>query len=237
MLKRRDAPYGVGRQRGAWWKWKIAPLTLDAVLVYAQAGSGRRASLFTDYTFAVWRGEELVPIAKAYSGLTEQEIAVLDRWIRANTDRALRPGPPGRGRARVRAGLRGHRPLDPAQIRRRAALPAHRALAHRQARRPGRPPRAGPRPAGWRLTLGAVPRHAGPPYGLSVPDRQSCKGTLRCSSPALLCSTVAWPADGGAVRAQRPYRFVGRRARSLTGAAGSRCHSSGSSSEMCDGPA
>ncbi|MGH6918470.1 MAG: ATP-dependent DNA ligase [Geminicoccaceae bacterium] len=85
MLKRRDAPYGVGRQRGAWWKWKIAPLTLDAVLVYAQAGSGRRASLFTDYTFAVWRGEELVPIAKVYSGLTQQEIAVLDRWIRANT--------------------------------------------------------------------------------------------------------------------------------------------------------
>jgi DNA ligase-1 len=85
MLKRRDAPYGVGRQRGAWWKWKIAPLTLDAVLVYAQAGSGRRASLFTDYTFAVWRGDELVPIAKAYSGLTEPEIAALDRWIRANT--------------------------------------------------------------------------------------------------------------------------------------------------------
>jgi DNA ligase-1 len=85
MLKRRDAPYGTGRQRGAWWKWKVAPLTLDAVLVYAQAGSGRRASLFTDYTFAVWRGEELVPIAKAYSGLTEQEIAALDRWIRANT--------------------------------------------------------------------------------------------------------------------------------------------------------
>jgi DNA ligase 1 len=85
MLKRRDAPYGVGRQRGAWWKWKIAPLTLDAVLVYAQAGSGRRASLFTDYTFAVWRGDELVPVAKAYSGLTEQEIAALDRWVRANT--------------------------------------------------------------------------------------------------------------------------------------------------------
>jgi DNA ligase-1 len=85
MLKRRGAPYGTGRQRGAWWKWKIAPLTLDAVLVYAQAGSGRRASLFTDYTFAVWRGEELVPIAKAYSGLTEQEISALDRWIRANT--------------------------------------------------------------------------------------------------------------------------------------------------------
>jgi DNA ligase 1 len=85
MLKRRDSAYGVGRQRGAWWKWKIEPLSVDAVLVYAQAGSGRRANLFTDYTFAVWRGEELVPIAKAYSGLTEREIAELDRWIRAHT--------------------------------------------------------------------------------------------------------------------------------------------------------
>ena len=85
MLKRRDAPYGVGRQRGSWWKWKVAPFTLDAVLVYAQAGSGRRAGLFTDYTFAVWRGAELVPVAKAYSGLDAQEIAALDRWIRANT--------------------------------------------------------------------------------------------------------------------------------------------------------
>jgi DNA ligase-1 len=85
MLKRRDSAYGVCRQRGAWWKWKIDPLTLDAVLVYAQAGSGRRASLFTDYTFAVWRGDELVPIAKAYSGLTAGEIAELDRWIRNHT--------------------------------------------------------------------------------------------------------------------------------------------------------
>ncbi len=85
MLKRRGSAYGVGRQRGAWWKWKVAPLTLDAVLVYAQAGSGRRASLFTDYTFAVWRGDELVTIAKAYSGLSEQEIAQLDRWIRGHT--------------------------------------------------------------------------------------------------------------------------------------------------------
>jgi ATP-dependent DNA ligase len=85
MLKRRDSAYGVGRQRGAWWKWKVDPLTLDAVLVYAQAGSGRRASLFTDYTFAVWRADELVPIAKAYSGLNAGEIAELDRWIRNHT--------------------------------------------------------------------------------------------------------------------------------------------------------
>jgi DNA ligase-1 len=85
MLKRRDSPYGAGRQRGAWWKWKIDPLTVDAVLVYAQAGSGRRANLFTDYTFAVWQGEALVPIAKAYSGLSDSEILALDRWIRRHT--------------------------------------------------------------------------------------------------------------------------------------------------------
>jgi DNA ligase 1 len=85
MLKRRDSVYGSGRQRGAWWKWKIDPLTVDAVLVYAQAGSGRRANLFTDYTFAVWRGAELVPIAKAYSGLSDPEILALDRWIRRHT--------------------------------------------------------------------------------------------------------------------------------------------------------
>jgi len=85
MLKRRESVYGSDRQRGAWWKWKVDPLTVDAVLVYAQAGSGRRANLFTDYTFAVWRGAELVPIAKAYSGLSDQEILTLDRWIRRHT--------------------------------------------------------------------------------------------------------------------------------------------------------
>lgn len=85
MLKRLASPYQVGRRRGDWWKWKTDPLTVDAVLVYAQVGSGRRSTLFTDYTFAVWDGEALVPVAKAYSGLTDAEIARLDRWIRANT--------------------------------------------------------------------------------------------------------------------------------------------------------
>lgn len=85
MLKRRASPYQVGRRRGDWWKWKTDPLTIDAVLVYAQVGSGRRSTLFTDYTFAVWDGDALVPVAKAYSGLTDAEIAVLDRWIRAHT--------------------------------------------------------------------------------------------------------------------------------------------------------
>lgn len=85
MLKRRDAPYGVGRRKGGWWKWKVEPFTVDAVMIYAQAGHGRRASLYTDYTFAVWHEGELVPFAKAYSGLTDAEIRRLDAWIRRNT--------------------------------------------------------------------------------------------------------------------------------------------------------
>jgi len=85
MLKRRDSAYQIGRRRGDWWKWKIDPLTIDAVLIYAQAGHGRRSTLHTDYTFGVWDGSALVPIAKAYSGLDDSEILELDRWVRANT--------------------------------------------------------------------------------------------------------------------------------------------------------
>lgn len=85
MLKHRDSPYRVGRHRGEWWKWKVDPLTVDAVLIYAQKGSGKRSNLFTDYTFGVWSGDELVPFAKAYSGLTDSEIRKADRWIRDNT--------------------------------------------------------------------------------------------------------------------------------------------------------
>jgi DNA ligase 1 len=85
MIKRLSSPYGVGRKRGDWWKWKIAPHTIDAVLIYAQPGSGKRASLLTDYTFGLWDGAELVPVAKAYSGLTNEEITEMDRWIRRHT--------------------------------------------------------------------------------------------------------------------------------------------------------
>jgi DNA ligase-1 len=86
MLKRRDSVYGVGRQRGTWWKWKIDPLVMDAVLIGAQRGHGRRASLYTDYTFGVWSDEKkLVPVAKAYSGLTDEEILVVDEFVRKNT--------------------------------------------------------------------------------------------------------------------------------------------------------
>ena len=85
MLKHRDSAYGTGRRKGPWWKWKIAPLTIDAVLIYAQPGSGKRASLLTDYTFGLWQDDALVPVAKAYSGLSNDEIAELDKWIRAHT--------------------------------------------------------------------------------------------------------------------------------------------------------
>lgn len=85
MLKRLQSIYQVGRRRGDWWKWKINPLTVDAVLLYAQAGHGRRSNLYTDYTFGLWRGEELVPVAKAYSGLDDKEISDLDKWIRSHT--------------------------------------------------------------------------------------------------------------------------------------------------------
>jgi len=85
MLKRRGSSYGVGREKGHWWKWKMDPLTIDAVMVAAQLGHGRRANLYTDYTFALWDGEELVTVAKAYSGLTDEEFSKVDRFVRENT--------------------------------------------------------------------------------------------------------------------------------------------------------
>ncbi len=85
MLKHRRSPYLAGRKRGDWWKWKVDPLTIDAVMIYAQAGHGRRANLFTDYTFAVWHGEELTPFTKAYSGLTDREFGQITSWVRKNT--------------------------------------------------------------------------------------------------------------------------------------------------------
>jgi len=85
MLKRKSSTYRVGRVTGDWWKWKIGPLTIDAVLIYAQHGSGKRAGLFTDYTFGVWDDGSLVPVAKAYSGLTDAEIREVDAFVRRNT--------------------------------------------------------------------------------------------------------------------------------------------------------
>jgi DNA ligase-1 len=85
MLKRRSSAYLVGRRRGDWWKWKIDPLTIDAVMVYAQKGAGRRSNLYTDYTFAVKDGDKLVPFTKAYSGLTDKEFAQVDAFVKKNS--------------------------------------------------------------------------------------------------------------------------------------------------------
>jgi DNA ligase-1 len=98
MLKRGDSSYVAGRPRGPWFKWKRGALTLDTVLMYAQRGHGKRSSYYSDYTFGAWRGDELVPIGKAYFGFTDQELLKLDKWVRDNTVdrfgpvRQVRPG-------------------------------------------------------------------------------------------------------------------------------------------------
>ena len=91
MLKRIDSAYETGRKRGSWWKWKIEPLTIDGVMIYAQKGHGRRADLYSDYTFAVWDGEILVPFAKAYSGLTDAEMREVDQFVKKNTKERFGP--------------------------------------------------------------------------------------------------------------------------------------------------
>ncbi len=91
MLKRKDSSYETGRKRGSWWKWKIEPLTIDGVMIYAQKGHGRRSDLYSDYTFAVWEGENLVPFAKAYSGLTDAEMREVDAFVKKNTRERFGP--------------------------------------------------------------------------------------------------------------------------------------------------
>lgn len=85
MLKRKNSEYKQGRKKGDWWKWKVDPLTIDAVMIYAQRGHGRRANLYTDFTFGVWDGDVLVPFTKAYSGLTDKEFNRITAWVRKNT--------------------------------------------------------------------------------------------------------------------------------------------------------
>ena len=146
MLKARAGAYGVGRRKGddrtdVWWKWKLDPMSVDAVLIYAQRGHGRRSGVYSDYTFAVWSAaedaptRELVPFAKAYSGLSDAEMREMDAIIRRTTVETLRPGAQRPADAGFRARLRGHRAEQAPQERRRGALPAHAALAARQAGR------------------------------------------------------------------------------------------------------
>ncbi len=156
MLKRKSSPYLSGRPKGHWWKWKRAALTVDCVLMYAQRGSGKRSSYYSDYTFGVWReatGEdgklvrELVPVGKAYSGFTDEELLRLDRWVRTHTIeqfgpvRAVEPHDGAGDRLRRRAAL------EPAQVRPRHALSAR-----------------APHPLGWALPAsidGCIRRTAG----------------------------------------------------------------------------
>jgi DNA ligase 1 len=91
MLKRADSLYVAGRAKGPWFKWKRGALTLDTVLMYAQRGHGKRSSFYSDYTFGVWRADELVPVGKAYSGFTDDELRRLDRWVRDNTEHRYGP--------------------------------------------------------------------------------------------------------------------------------------------------
>jgi DNA ligase 1 len=91
MLKLRSSPYVPGRPKGLWFKWKRDPNVVDAVLMYAQRGHGKRSSYYSDYTFGVWKGNELVPIGKAYFGFTDEELKELDRWVRNHTVNAFGP--------------------------------------------------------------------------------------------------------------------------------------------------
>ena len=96
MLKRRDSPYVGGRRAGLWYKWKRDPLTADCVVMYAQRGNGRRSSYYSDYTFGCWTGDpaqggELLPVGKAYSGITDAELQWLDKWVRGHTTTRFGP--------------------------------------------------------------------------------------------------------------------------------------------------
>jgi DNA ligase-1 len=91
MLKRKASPYIAGRPQGEWYKWKREAKLIDAVLMYAQRGSGKRSSFYSDYTFGLWQGEELLPVGKAYFGFTDEELRELDRWVRNNTINSFGP--------------------------------------------------------------------------------------------------------------------------------------------------
>ena len=91
MIKQRESLYVAGRPKGPWFKWKRDPRLIDTVMMYAQRGHGRRSSFYSDYTFGIWRGNEIVPVGKAYSGFTDEELRALDKWVRAHTTNRFGP--------------------------------------------------------------------------------------------------------------------------------------------------
>jgi DNA ligase 1 len=91
MLKRNDSQYIAGRPTGLWYKWKRDPYLVDAILMYAQRGHGKRSSFYSDFTFGLWRDEEILPIGKAYFGFTDEELNQLDKWVRHHTTQRFGP--------------------------------------------------------------------------------------------------------------------------------------------------
>ena len=150
MLKKRDSPYLAGRPKGHWWKWKRDAHLLDVVLMYAQRGHGKRSSFYSDFTFGAWResaggagegGLELVPVGKAYSGYTDQELLLLDRWIRDHTTRRYGPVREVTPALVLEVAFDFGASLDSPQIGRGDALPANPSHPLGQARDRGRPTR------------------------------------------------------------------------------------------------
>ena len=234
MLKRHDSLYQAGRRRGDWWKWKIDPLTIDAVMIYAQSGHGRRSTLYTDYTFGVWDGDTLVPVAKAYSGLDDKEILALDRWIRANTAGALRAGAQRARRAGVRTGLRSGQPSAAGTSP--ASRCAFRASCAGVATSRPRGRHAGPAAGAWRGDAARGDGAAGgvvrqPRLGTAAVPGEPC-GAITCGRVRAAAhphrqrqdpGRVRWPAAAGAERPRNPQR--GRtRAQAGAGPAGAVDH-------------
>ena len=91
MIKAKDSAYVAGRPKGPWFKWKRDPRVIDTVMIYAQRGHGRRSSFYSDFTFGIWKGKEIVPVGKAYSGFTDKELRELDKWVRAHTTNRFGP--------------------------------------------------------------------------------------------------------------------------------------------------
>ena len=197
MLKRRDGAYVPGRPRGPWWKWKRDSMIVDAVLMYAQRGHGRRSSFYSDYTFGVWTagadGDELVPVGKAYFGFTDEELKEIDRFVRRHTIGPVRAGARGgpwpRPGAGVRGRLRGPATLDAAPLGAGDALSPHQPAALGQAAEGGRPAGNVGKDAGG-------PGNAGP-RGTGAGDTGGCRivrSALEGSAGfAAKIRSVPWP--------------------------------------------
>ena len=195
----RDAPYVPGRPKGLWWKWKRDPFIVDAVLMYAQRGHGKRSSFYSDYTFGVWtageEGDVLVPVGKAYFGFTDEELLQIDRYVRRNT--IERFGPVREVVHERRPGLvlevafEGLAALDPPQIRARHALSAHQPPALGQAARRGRPARNARADAGAdRAPARSRPRRIGECARMSVMSMPTQTPT-RAARPMPAASSAA----------------------------------------------